>query len=249
MNKQIIVCLIAILIAKTTLSQTKQTTSLQQTWLGYYNQTRFSDKWGIWADLHLRTKDNYFSNLSATILRAGLTYYVSDAVKLTAGYGYISHYPSDNHKGFAQPEHRPWQQIQVHTKYAKTRTMQILRLEERYRRKTLNDSTLADSYSFNWRLRYNFLFQVPLSKRGPEPKTLSFIANNEVMIAFGKQVVNNYFDQNRFFLGFAYHTNKTDNVQFGFTNVFQQLPAGNQYRSINGGRVYYFHNVDLRKKK
>ncbi|MBS1610734.1 MAG: DUF2490 domain-containing protein, partial [Bacteroidetes bacterium] len=65
---------------------------------------------------------------------------------------------------------------------------------------------------------------------------------------FGKQIVNNYFDQNRFFLGVAYHTNKTDNIQIGYTNVFQQLATGNQYRSTNGGRVSYFHNLDLRRK-
>jgi hypothetical protein len=31
-------------------------------------------------------------------------------------------------------------------------------------------------------------------------------------------------------------------------NLFQQLPAGNQYKSINVARVFYFHNLNLRKK-
>jgi hypothetical protein len=239
---------IFLLYSTPSFSQAKTTTNINQAWMGYFNQTRFSNKWGMWADLHLRTKEDFFSNLSVGIARIGLTYYVSDAVKLTAGYGYVNFFPGDNHSKISQPEHRPWQQIQWHTKYTKTRTMQILRLEERYRRKILNDSTLADGYSFNWKLRYNFLFQVPLSKKGPEPKTWSFILNNEVHINFGKQIVNNYFDQNRFFLGFAYHTNKVDNVQVGYMNVFQQLAAGNQYRSIHAARVFYFHNLDLRKK-
>ncbi len=201
------------------------------------------------TDLHLRTKEDFFSNFSVSIVRVGLTYYLGDATKLTAGYAYVSLYPGDNHKGVTQPEHRPWQQVQWHTKYAKTRTMQWFRLEERYRRKILNDSALADGYSFNWKLRYNFLFQVPLSKKGPEPKTWSFIVNDEVHINFGKQIVNNYFDQNRFFLGFAYQTNKTDNLQIGYMNVFQQLAAGNQYKSIHTARVFYFHNLDLRKRE
>jgi len=248
MNKRILVLLSAFIIAGETYSQNKQTTSVQQVWVGYFNQTRFTDKWGMWADLHLRTKEDFFSNLSVSIVRLGLTYYLNDATKLSAGYAYVNFFPGDNHSKISQPEHRPWQQIQWHTKYTKTRTMQWLRLEERYRRKILNDSTLGDGYSFNWKLRYNFLFQVPLSKKGPEPKTWSFILNNEIHINFGKQIVNNYFDQNRFFLGFAYHTNKTDNIQLGYMNVFQQLAAGNQYRSIHTGRVFYFHNLDLRKK-
>jgi len=127
--------------------------------------------------------------------------------------------------------------------------MQWLRLEERFRRKIASNDQLAEGYNFNFRLRYNFLSQFPLSKRAFQSKTLSFVLNDEIHINFGKQIVNNYFDQNRFFLGFAYHVNSHDNVQFGYMNVFQQLPAGNQYRSIHMARVYYFHNLDLRRDR
>ena len=125
--------------------------------------------------------------------------------------------------------------------------MQWFRLDERFRRKIENDSTLGDGYNFNFRFRYNFLWQVPLNgqiKKG----SWSFILNNEVHINFGKQITYNYFDQNRFFVGFAYNTNAADNIQFGYLNVFQQLPAGNHYRSIDAARVSFYHNLDLRKK-
>lgn len=36
---------------------------------------------------------------------------------------------------------------------------------------------------------------------------------------------------------------------FGYMNFFQQLSTGNQYRSIHTARVFYFHNMDLRKKE
>src|SRR5262245_45766375 len=126
--------------------------------------------------------------------------------------------------------------------------MQWFRLEERFRRKVKDDDELADVYNFNFRLRYNILFQIPLSQKKFEPGTLSFAVNNELHINFGKQIVYNYFDQNRFFLGFAYHTNKTDHLQFGYMNVFQQLAAGNKYRMGHVARIFYFHNLDLRKK-
>ncbi len=93
-----------------------------------------------------------------------------------------------------------------------------------------------------------FTLQVPLSKKGIQPNTLSFVVNDEVHINFGKQIVYNYFDQNRFFLGFAFQTNKTDNLQFGYMNLFQQLASGNHYKMINAARIFYFHNLDLRKK-
>lgn len=155
-------------------------------------------------------------------------------------------FPADNHSKVTQPEHRPWQQLQWHTVYPKVRTMQWVRLEERLRRNILNDSTLADGSSFNFRARYNFLLQVPLTKAKIKAGDFSFILNNEVHLNFGHNIVYNTFDQNRFFIGFAYHVNATDNIQFGYMNVFQQLASVNNYRSLNVGRVFYFHNIDWR---
>ena len=176
------------------------------------------------------------------------TYYLNDYAKLTAGYAYINHFPAEGHLNVSQPEHRPWQQFQWHTKYPKLRLMQWFRLEERYRRKILNNDELADGYNFNFRMRYNILALFPLSKKKFQPNTVSVVLNDEVHVNFGKQIVNNYFYQNRIFAGFAYHVNKHDNLQFGYMNVFQQLAAGNKYRSNNMLRVFYFHNIDLRKK-
>ena len=113
----------------------KQTTDVEQVWLGYFNQTRFSNKFGLWADFHIRTKEDFFTNFSTGIARLGLTYYLNDNTKLTAGYAFVNHFPSDNHKNVSQPEHRPWQQIQWHTRYDKVRLAQFIRLEERFRRK------------------------------------------------------------------------------------------------------------------
>src|SRR5262249_4607206 len=74
-------------------SQEKHTEHLNQTWLAYLNQTRLSNKWGVWLDLHLRTKEDFFTNFSQSIIRPGLTYYLSDATKLTVGYAYVRIYP------------------------------------------------------------------------------------------------------------------------------------------------------------
>jgi len=243
-------CIIISFLTTSTKAQTiKSKERLNQLWFGYFNQTRLSDKWGLWTDLHLRTKENFVDNFSQSILRLGLTYYVTDATKLTAGYGYVSIYPADAHKKVTQPEHRPWQQIQWHTKYGKKRMMQWFRLEERFRRKILNDSTLADGNNFNFRLRYNIWYDIPLSSKGIVPNTLSFVVNDEVHVNFGKEIVNNYFDQNRFFAGFKYQFSEHSNLQVGYMNLFQQLSASGKYRNINAIRFFYFQNLDLRKKK
>jgi len=113
----------------------------------------------------------------------------------------------------------------------------------------LNDDALAPGYNFNFRLRYNFWYEIPFVKNGTEPRSWSFITNEEIHVNFGKQIINNYFDQNRFFVGFKYQTAANSNFQFGYMNVFQQLPAGNRYRNFNVARVFFFQNLDLRKKK
>ncbi|WP_127128796.1 DUF2490 domain-containing protein [Pseudoflavitalea rhizosphaerae] len=230
-------------------AQTKNKISDNQVWLAYMNQTRLSNKWGFWAEAQLRTKEDFFSNFSTGIARVGLTYYVNDNTKITAGYGYVHHFSTGGNQRIDVPEHRPWQQIQWHTKYGgNLRVMQYARLEQRYRRKLESPDKLADGYHFNWRARYSFLLQGPIGAKPYEPGTFSWILNDEIHINFGEQIVNNYFDQNRFFAGFAFHTTKSDQVQFGYLNQFIQLPEGNSYRTNHIARVAYFHNLDLRKK-
>jgi len=241
------ILLVVLLYAQFSVAQTKQTTTYQQVWLGYVNHIRLSSKWGIGIDAHIRTKDDFFNGFYQSAIRAGLTYYVTDLLRITAGYAYFNHYPDEGHKNIAQPEHRLFQQLQWQNGYGKVTAFQRLRLEERYRHNILNDSTLANGFAFNYRIRYNYQIQVPLKKIFFDK--LSVVAADEIMINFGKQIVNNYFDQNRIFAGFAYQTRGTDQLQIGYMNLFQQLSAGNKYRRIHAVRIFYLHNLELRRKE
>jgi len=246
MKAKIGITLLLMVGAKELIAQ-KETQKLEQIWVGYFNQTHFSNKWGAWLDVQLRTKDHFTDHLSQLLFRSALTYYVKDAIRTSAGVAYARYYPADNHSKVTQPEWRPWQQVQWYTKCGRNSVIQWFRLDERFRRNILNDSALADGYSFNFRLRYNFSWKIPLSaqvKKG----SWTLVLNDEIHVNFGKQITYNYFDQNRFFVGFAFNTTATDNIQMGYMNVFQQLPAGNKYRSTDVARAYYFHYLDLRKR-
>lgn len=245
--------LVAMVVLGLALYQTgaaqKQTTEMEQTWLNYANQTRFSDRWGLWSDVSLRTKQDWVNDFSQIIGRLGLTYYLSNQTKFTAGYAYVHHFPADAHPGVAQPEHRPWQQVQWHNNKPNLRLMQWVRLEERFRRKIKSEEERAEGYNFNYRVRYNLMLAWPLSQRAFEPGTFSAVANNEVLLNFGKEIVYNTFDQNRLFFGFFYHVNKHDQLQAGYMNLYQQLPAGSRYRTVHTARITYFHNLDLRRQQ
>jgi hypothetical protein len=221
----------------------KSTEVRDQFWLGYFGQTRLTNRSGIWTDLHMRLTDHFTRSKSLSMVRLGYTYYVSDAVRLTAGYAYVTSYGQNG--AADSPEHRPWQQIQWYDKKKGFSIMQWLRIDERYRRKIVAGE-LTNDYSFNWRFRYNFALMLPLKGKEITPKIPFVFFNNEIHINAGKQIVNNYFDQNRLAVGLGYPFTAHLNVQLSYMNVFQQLPAGNQYVNINAVRIFVFHNLDLR---
>ena len=222
----------------------KSTEVRDQAWFGYFNQTRFTKRSGLWTDLHLRLTDDFVKNVSQTIARFGYTYYVSDAVRLTVGHAFVTTAGQNGNPDI--PEQRSWQQIQWYEKKKGFNLMQWLRVEERFRQKIVAGE-LTDEYNFNWRFRYNFMFQLPLKGREMKPAVPFVFVNNEVMINAGKEIVYNYFDQNRFAVGVGYPFTAHLNVQLAYMNVFQQLPAGNKYVNVNAVRLFVFHNLDFRK--
>ena len=224
----------------------KQVDERNQTWFAYFNQTRFTEKSGLWFDQHYRLNDDFIKENSVSISRIGYTYFLSDQVRLTAGYGFVRHF---SHAP-ATPdisEHRPWQQIQWLEKKKWFSMSQYLRLEERYRPVVVNGESTS-SYNFNWRFRYNFAITFPLKGSTLEAGEPFFFLNDELHINAGKRVNNNYFDQNRFFAGFGYQFTSTLNAQLGYLYVFQQQPVPDQFVHINAIRLFVFHNLDLRNK-
>lgn len=218
----------------------------EQTWLGYFNQTRFSKRSGIWIDLHHRRTGSFIEDGALNIARLGYTYYLTDQVRVTAGYAYAYRYPIEGNPGLG--EHRPWQQIQWFDKKAHFNLMQWFRVEERYQ-PTVSGGEETGSYAFNWRFRYNFALTFPLKGHVVQAKTPFLFFNNEVHVNAGKRIVNNYFDQNRLFLGFGYQFSSHVNAHLGYMYVFQQRPAGNEYLNIHAIRLFLFHNIDLRRKE
>ncbi|HEU5291952.1 MAG TPA: DUF2490 domain-containing protein, partial [Cyclobacteriaceae bacterium] len=99
------------MITSITYAQEKNVEHLEQVWFGYFNQTRLTDKSGLWVDIHVRFTENFSDDLGQTIARLGYTYYLTDQTRFTVGYAYATQY------GLTQgapdvPEHRPWQQVQ-----------------------------------------------------------------------------------------------------------------------------------------
>lgn len=234
-----------LLLAALPLRAQKRYVEEEQLWVGVLNQTRFSQHWSGTADVHLRLHDNFVNNLYQGVARVGLTYHLTEDVRLSAGYAYAYLFAAGD-RTVGQPEHRPWQQVQWSSTFPQARLTQRVRLEERFRQRVVNNEELAADYNFNYRARYSAALFLPLTKAAFEPGGLQFMLQEEVMANFGREIIYNYFDQNRLFAGLVYQVSKQAQVQGGYMHLFQQLPAGNVYRNQHSIRVFYSYNLDLR---
>jgi hypothetical protein len=219
----------------------------EQLWFGFFNQTRLTNKFGFWVDVHYRQTDNFIDRPFQFLIRPAVTYFIKDNLRFNVGYAFVNHFPA---KGLdtSRPEHRAWQQIWYNQKYPGLTTLQWLRLEERFNRKIANDELLAD-YNFNYRLRYNLSFFIPLKGKELTARTPFIAVMDEVFLNFGGKIVYNTFDQNRFFAGVGYQFTSHLNAQLGYMNVYQQEALGNKYMSTDVIRLFLFHSLDLRPKE
>lgn len=238
---------IAIPVPKRALAQApaKEITDRSQVWLGYFNQTRLSNKFSLWLDLHARRTD-FLDRWTTTIVRPGLTYHLSDHARFTAGYAYASHWPALESQNTVRPEHRLWQQISWGSRSRKLQLNQWVRLEERFLRKIQYDA-LQPGRNFNYRARYMVTLQVPLKGDQIQPGVPFVVLNDEVHLNFGKEIVYNYFDQNRLFAGLGFQFTEALNAQLGYMRVFQQQPAGNRFFDTHALRLFVFHSLDMRR--
>lgn len=218
----------------------------EQLWFGYFNQTRFSNKWGMWTDIHYRMTDNFAERPFQFMIRPAATYFIKDNLRVNVGYTFVHHFPG---KGLntSRTEHRPWQQIWWNQKYPGLVTLQWLRLEQRFNEKVVGD-VKQEGYNHNFRVRYNFSFFIPLKGKELAPKTPFVALINEVFLNFGDKVVYNTFDQNRLFGGIGYQFTSHLNAQLGYMNVYQQEGSGSNYFSTHAIRLFVFHTLDLRNE-
>src|SRR5436190_17884246 len=145
---------------------TKSIHEREQLWVGYFNQTRFTKRFGLWLDIHYRQTDNFVERPFQFLIRPAVNFFIKDNLRLQTGYAFVEHFPA---KGLntSRPEHRGWQQIWWNQKYTGLTTLQWLRVEERFNKKIVNDVLQPDTY-FTIRLRYNYSFFIPL--KGKEMK-------------------------------------------------------------------------------
>ena len=213
-----------------------------QTWISLNSVFQFTKHWSGLADIHMR-RSNFANDPSFNFIRFGGRYNFNDNIKLSGGYAHLWLAKDENWTLYLN-ENRIYQELILADTYPTFGGLFRIRTEQRFFNNVEEGVSLQDDFYIN-RIRFLLSIAVPFKKGG---KT-SFLVANEVHLNFGKEVVFNTFDQNRFTIGIKQKLSKTWSFDCGYMLVYQQLANGTDYNLNHTIRLFFYSNFDLRKNK
>ena len=220
---------------------TKQINHNVHSWTGLLTTHRFSDNWGVTADLIIR-RDDFLKEPGFYFARLGGGYWFNDNISLAIAYGNLWLYrPQLRDKNFTL-EYRFDQQLIVTSSLWKFSVTQRFRTESRWRELVEDNQTIGRTFSE--RIRYLYTFRLPISKK---PSVPQLMLSNEILLQFGKQIVNNPLDQIRLFVGIRHSLGGGVAYDFGYFPIFQQTAAGNVYNLNHTIRLLFYFSTKKSK--
>lgn len=225
-------------------SKPKEVTSGQQTWFSINTTAKLKGKFGLIADLHVRRK-NFLANPDFYFGRVAVNYWLKENITVAAGYAQLWLAPSNPAWHHFALEKRVYQQFQMSSKIGKSGLLQRMRVEQRWQQKIVDDKVINE-LRFSTRVRYLLSMNIPVFKNPSYP---SLTVADELAIQFGKEIIYNTFDQNRFFVGIRQKISKPLSFDLGYMVVYQQKASGYQYTKNHTLRCFFYYTPDLRKAK
>lgn len=217
----------------------KQVRHTDQIWLGYYNSIILHPKWAINSDWQFRTRD-WLDHNSQALGRMGVNFKPNDKYNVSAGVAHFRVYLNDI---VTRGEWRPWQELAINDEIKRLKISHRFRIEERFNQKTEKNHPV-NRYGFYWRFRYKLDLQYPMAKTGKD-KRIYLVIGNEILINAGKEIVYNYFDQNRTSAGLLIEISKQLSLQPQFVYIWQQESNGRTIDAINVVRFNLIHKLKV----
>ncbi len=198
-------------------AQVRTFTSNVNGWLVYTGSHKVSPKWGVHLEAQIRRHD-VVKSWQQLFLRAGVNYHFNEHVFATAGYAFAETYPyGEFHVSHRFPEHRIWEQLQIRQYLGRSEWIHRFRLEQRFVRVPLTHDS-EEPFVYSNRMRYMHRVSIPIGAREISPGKYYVSFFDEVMIAFGKEVRFNVFNQNRAYMGFGYCLPGRGRLEMGYMN-------------------------------
>jgi len=212
-----------------------QTQHQSSGWLFLLNNTKISEKWGVYGDMQIRSSDKW-ENVRNFLFRPGVTYYANSKNEITLGY--LLNQTFTRNIGSADnmlTEHRIWEQYVYKHKISTISVAHRFRMEQRFIERNGKDDLFAQ------RLRYFFRFILPLEKGKQNFDKGVFAAlQNELFfnVQSKDQLNGKLFDQNRAYVAGGYRFNKHLDVELGYMNQASKGLISNASNNILQFAVY-----------
>ncbi len=213
-----------------------------QLWLGNYTKIRFSDHWGLWIEPHLRRTNGFIKKPFQAVARVGGIYYLDDASQLLVGYTFSSFGSEYERFNGVENEQRIWQQFQSASYLSRRfKLSHWVRIEECFWYQDL-------ARKFEMRGNGNVNFSLDLAYWKKQKSIVSLVVFDNFFLYLKKvKVGKDIFDQNRFFIGLAYPSNKRNYLQIGYLLV-NQLNRNAVYTRNHNIGIYWFQNINNIKR-
>jgi hypothetical protein len=193
-------------------------------WAGWFNNVRFSEKWGMNNDVQLRTGSNWRDN-TLLLLRPGVNYYINDRQTASAGYATTLAFGPRMPGQTSLGEHRIWEQYIITGRIIGIPVQHRFRLEQRFLQRPAGSV-------FSQRARYFFRGIIPLAMavRAPFTKGPFMSLQNELFFHIqNANALNGFlFDQNRAYTSLGYRFSAKYDLEIGYMNQFLLRSAGTQ---------------------
>ena len=210
-------------------------------WLCYFGDARLAGRWGVHTEFQYR-RTNGLSDPQQYFYRAGVNYYLTKDVLLTAGAVYLLSLPYGDYPEPGRTFER--------------RTYQLVSLTQHAGRLGLTHRYIQDQrwlraegeerYLFENRSRYRAQLKLALTKPTLGPGTLYALASDEIFVSYGQHVAANIFNQNRLYGGLGFQCSEALTVEVSYLNQVVQHDDGVVFERNHTGQVSLSFTPDLR---
>lgn len=225
-------------------SPTIQVNDQSQSWFSINSTFRLTPKWGLVGDLHIR-RSNFMADPNFYFIRAGGGYWFNDQLNYIVGYGHMWLTATKNKQRIYVNEDRAYGQLAYSSRLGKFSLLHRFRHEHRWRESVVADS-LPNKTLFSTRLRYLISLTYPVFRNPALPQAC---LANELLVQFGKPIVNNTFDQLRLFAGIRQTLGKGWSYDFGYMMLYQQRTSGYQFDRNHTLRLFFYYTYNKKSPK
>jgi Protein of unknown function (DUF2490) len=243
-NLSILLLLTSTALTAPAQTRTKEINHQYQSWMSINSNIHFHNKWSLLADVHIR-RNHFLADAGFYFIRSGLQYDVNKNFSVAAGYAHLWAAPTTPGWKTYINENRIYQQWQYSSSIKKIHLLQRIRNEQRWQQKIVND-TYTGKNRFTNRIRYLLSITIPVFKNEKLP---ALVLADELHLHFGKEVVYNTFDQNRYFIGIKQKISRQLSFDMGYMKLYQKKYSGYHYDSNDTFRLFFYYNASVYKKQ